>query len=257
MTFAERLASGERIDAPIAIVVAHPDDESLWLGTALARMPNASLIHLTDGAPEDMRDALRLGFQTPQAYAAARAGELDSALAAIGASPRRLDYGYVDQSLGWHLPDLIERLRSDLAGAAAVITHPYEGGHPDHDSAALAVRAAFGGELVEFACYHARGGERVFGQFWDDPRCPVLTRPLSADERKRVGRAVAAHATQADVIGGWCPKAERWRTAPVYDFGAIPPPGASLYDGFGWALTSELWRGLAAQALSQAEQGRC
>src|SRR4051812_23917104 len=96
---ATRLASGERINEPVAFVVPHPDDESLWLGTALCRAANATLIHLTDGAPEDMGDAARIGFDTRETYAAARAAELAAALAALGVTPRHLSYGFVDQSL--------------------------------------------------------------------------------------------------------------------------------------------------------------
>ena len=35
--WARRLASGDAIDARFAIVVAHPDDETLWTGALLAR----------------------------------------------------------------------------------------------------------------------------------------------------------------------------------------------------------------------------
>jgi N-acetylglucosamine malate deacetylase 2 len=246
MSLAQRLASGERIADPVAVVVAHPDDESLWLGTALLRLESATLIHLTDGASEDLADAARLGFATREAYAEARAAEIEAALAALGAAPRRLAYGYVDQSLVEHLPELIKRLRTDLAGMAGVLTHPYEGGHPDHDTASLAVRRAFKGEIVEFACYHQRDGERVFGRFWAGEE--EHRRALSDDERGSVASAIAAHRTQAEVIGDWRPVEERWRSAPAYDYAAPPPPGAALYDGFGWALTSAAWREQAAQA---------
>jgi LmbE family N-acetylglucosaminyl deacetylase len=243
---AARLASGGRIEEPVAIVVAHPDDESLWLGTALRRLPNATLIHLTDGAPEDMRDARRLGFDTREAYAAARSRELDAALRLLEVRPRRIGYGFVDQSLAHHLPELVDRLRETLAGMQAVVTHPYEGGHPDHDGAAFAVRQAFAGEIVEFAAYHL-DGKRVWGRFWPDPEAPEHVRPLSAHERALVARAIDAHETQRDVTGGFRPATERWRPAPRYDFAAPPPPGEALYDSFGWTLTSAKWRELAAR----------
>ena len=80
----------------------------------------------------------------------------------------RQGYGVRDQEAVVALDALIERLTADLAGAAVVVTHPYEGGHPDHDAAALAVRRAAdrsGTAVVEFACYHKREGDRVFGAF--------------------------------------------------------------------------------------------
>ncbi|WP_198159779.1 PIG-L deacetylase family protein [Sphingomonas horti] len=244
---AARLASGERIEEPVAIVVAHPDDESLWLGTALKRLARATLIHLTDGAPTDMRDATRLGFRSRGDYAARRAGELDAALGTLAATPRRIAYDFADQSLAYGLPELIARLRADLAGMRAVLTHPYEGGHPDHDSAAFAVCRAFGGEIVEFACYHLAGGERAWGIFWPDADAPELVRALDRDEQALVGLAIDAHASQRAVTGCWRPAEERWRRAPRYDFAALPPPGAALYDSFGWAITSRGWRELAAR----------
>ena len=44
--------------------------------------------------------------------------------------------------------------------AEQVITHPYEGGHPDHDACAFAARAAVRhsankAKLMEFTSYHA------------------------------------------------------------------------------------------------------
>ncbi len=258
--FAARLAAGDVVESPVALVVAHPDDETLWAGSALARMADLRLIHVTDGAPHDMADAQRLGFSQRETYAAARAGELDQALDALGSRPERCGYRVPDQEAVFHLREMVDRLERDLADREAVITHPYEGGHPDHDAIALAVRAAVdrlarrgaAPALVEFACYHRLGGERVFGRFWPDARCPERRRPITVAERGRLDAAIAAHASQEAVIAGWQPQAERWRGAPRYDFAVAPPPGTSLYDGFGWALTSERWRQVAAEAIEEA-----
>ena len=251
MNWAERLASGEPIAEPVAVVVAHADDETLWAGSALGRFRDCRLIHLTDSAPRDGGDAARLGIATREAYAALRAAELDEALQRLGATPVRIGYAIADKELVDHLPDLVDRLARDCAGAAAIVAHPYEGGHPDHDSAAFAVSRAAARmvdppALVEFASYHEVGGTRVFGRFWTDPEHPEQVRPLPPDERSRVADALAAHASQADVFGEYRPDAERWRAAPRYDFAASPPPGRALYDGFGWDVTSASWRERAA-----------
>jgi hypothetical protein len=134
----QRLASGAPIEARVAVVVAHPDDESLWAGALLGRLRDGLLIHLTDGAPEDMADAARSGFGSRQAYSDKRAAELRLALRLLGYAGERRGYGLRDQSAVEHLPELTERLSADLRGAAVVATHAYEGGHPDHDAAALA-----------------------------------------------------------------------------------------------------------------------
>src|SRR6185437_14900327 len=103
------LAAGAPIGSPVAVVVAHPDDETLGLGSRLARLRDFKLIHLTDGAPRDMRDAQREGFFDRDAYARTRARELDRALHALHAEPReRIGYGCVDQEAVESLPDVVQ-----------------------------------------------------------------------------------------------------------------------------------------------------
>lgn len=252
--FAGRLASGVDIDEPVAVIVAHPDDETLWTGSALRRLKQLRLILLTDGAPLDMGDAIRCGFDSRETYTNARASEFNAALAALDVHTRYQRYDVPDQQAAATLAPIIDRLAADLAGVTAVITHPYEGGHPDHDAAAYAARAvvdrlALSGStpaLVEFACYHAVDGERRLGEFWADPASPEQTRALDVADRARVGAAIAAHRTQAMVIGDWQPAFEHWRAAPAYDFAAPPSPGWCLYDALGWAMNSTRWRALAA-----------
>lgn len=233
-----RLAAGARIAEPVAVVVAHPDDETLWAGAALRQLDRAVLIHLTDGAPVDMADAHRLGFPSRDAYRAARAAELDAALDALRVAPERLGYGIADQQAADDLAGLSARLRGDLAGIAAVITHPYEGGHPDHDAAAFAVAQGGVGEVIEFACYPTIDGARAFGRFWPDPGRPEQVRRLDPTTQAAVHAAIDAHHSQAAMFGDWRPDAARYRHAPRYDFAAPPPPGMALYDGFGWPITA-------------------
>lgn len=254
--WAARLASGERIADAVAIVVAHADDETLFTGALLGRLENGRLIHVTDGAPRDMRDAERLGFATREEYAAARARELDAAVAALGGDPVRRQYRVPDQEAIDALERIVERLTEDLRGAAVVATHAYEGGHPDHDAVALAVAMACDrlGEAaparVEFASYHLLDGERVWARFWSDKDHPEHSRDLDREDRTRLETALAAHRSQAAVFDDWRPTVERWRAGPRHDFLRPPPPGECLYDLFGWAMTSARWRERAAEALT-------
>jgi N-acetylglucosamine malate deacetylase 2 len=249
----DRLASGAPIAERVAVVVAHPDDESLWAGALLGRLHDGLLIHLTDGAPQDMADAVRLGFASREAYANKRSAELNLALRLLGYAGERRGYGLRDQSAVEHLPELVERLTADLRGAAVVATHGYEGGHPDHDAVALAVHRAarrLGLPVVEFPGYHWTKQGRRWGAFWPDNRAVECSRPLTPLEAARVDAAIGAHASQAAVIAGWRPTHERWRAAPTYDFAAPPPPGRALYDDWGWALTSARWREVASAELA-------
>lgn len=249
--WAAALAAGGTIDAPVAVVVAHPDDETLFAGPLLRRLRNGRLIVVTDGAPEDMADARALGIASRSAYAAIRAGELDRAVAALGFAGPVIRYAVADQGAVFALPTLVERLRADLADVALVVTHPYDGGHPDHDAVACAVARAVSAlapapAVVEFACYAQFDDARVWARFVEDARHPQHTRTLDADDIARVDAALAAHASQAGVFADWRPDQERWRAAPDYDFAAPPPGEACLYDRFGWSLTSARWREAAA-----------
>ena len=99
-----------------------------------------------------------------------------------------------------HLTELAHRLREILEREKpqAVITHAYEGGHPDHDAAAFAVRAAcrLAAEpppILEMALYHRRDGRLVSGEFLN-PRKPGSTNPpaerLTNGSRLSPGREI-------------------------------------------------------------------
>jgi LmbE family N-acetylglucosaminyl deacetylase len=256
LSLLDRLATASDVDDSVALVVAHQDDETLALGARLSHLRRLTLIHLTDGAPLVMRDAQAAGFGTREAYAAARARELDAALAAAGARPeRRLGFDVVDQDCVRALPTIIRRLTADLQGMAAVITHPYEGGHPDHDAAALAVQAAcarLGPRApvrLEFAGYFLGPDGPRTGVFFEDDG--LLCAADDADTARKAA-ALSAYVSQADVLALFRFGPERLRLAPTYDFSQPPANGRSLYDTYGWALTSERWRATAAEALACA-----
>lgn len=245
------------------LIAAHPDDEILGLGGQLAGILDLTLIHVTDGAPRDPSDARRSGFATRRAYAHARAVELDRALRAAQIFPvRRHALGITDQEAIEHLPQLLAWVEDELGAAAAVITHPYEGGHPDHDACAwLAQRACErlrragrpAPVRLEFAGYHARRGETATGVFWPVAGCPERVIALDARQLARKQAALAEFATQQDVIANFPVSPERLRPAPRYDFTRPPPPGEVLYDRFRWPVTGESWRQRASAALDRVQ----
>ena len=65
--------TSDLIDARhLALITAHPDDETIGCGAQLPRLSGITAITLTDGAPRDLIDARALGFPTAQDYANAR-----------------------------------------------------------------------------------------------------------------------------------------------------------------------------------------
>ncbi len=236
----------------IALVVAHPDDETLAAGAHLKYWPNLTVVHVTDGAPRNSADARRAGFADWPAYAKARRAELECALQAGEAEhARRIALEVPDQQVIHEICALIERLSRLLEAAEIVITHPYEGGHPDHDACALACRAAIPrrAELWEFAGYHLRDDAIESGVFLqNEPR--ALRFPLSGADLERKRAMLACFRTQRETLAQFRAGAESFRPAGNADFTAAPHPGTLLYESWGFGLTGKQWRQLAEHLLA-------
>jgi LmbE family N-acetylglucosaminyl deacetylase len=283
-----RLAAGDPVAERAMIVVAHPDDETIGIGARLCRFTDALLVHVTDGAPRDGEDARNCGFASVADYAAARQAELAAALrTGCAARLRRLALDIPDKQAWQDLAGLARRLAELLRAEqpAVIFTHAYEGGHPDHDSAAFAIHAACSlceapPAIIEMPFYHRNGGRLVTGEFLPDPlprsrRSPAaappptghatggprlspgprlpsaLEIPLSPEDRERKRRMIDCFATQRWLLDRFDLSIERFRLAPDHDFGEPPHHGELHYETLGWGIAGAEWRHEAADALAR------
>lgn len=257
----ERLLSREPSKGVHALIIApHPDDEVIGAGGILKYLRDPFFLYVTDGAPKDMRDAKKAGFHTREGYALARRDESLRALSLSGIKPSNCIEGMIiDQEASFHLRAItlmIKWLVMKLV-PEAIITVPYEGGHPDHDSTAFSAHAAcrlFEREgiktppLIECASYHAGRDGMIVCEFVQDER-DTRVKVLDGDERELKGRMFDCFSTQKSVLKYFNVERELFRLAPLYDFTMPPHEGGLFYEGFDWGMKGAVWRELAQETL--------
>jgi N-acetylglucosamine malate deacetylase 2 len=254
----------------VALVVAHPDDETVGAGALLAELRDATIVHVTDGSPVNPADAQAAGCATPREYGQVRRVEMLAALRLAGLDLRNArEIGVRDQEASLRMAPLARRLCRVLGeiGPAVVLTHPYEGGHPDHDATAFAIHAACAKMpeppvIVEFACYHGLYGYMKTGEFLPSPSSdPLQSRahegaeiievPLPEPARRLKESMLDCFTTQRETLRAFSAGVERFRFAPRYRFTEPPHEGTLNYERFEWGMTGERFRALAGRALAE------
>jgi LmbE family N-acetylglucosaminyl deacetylase len=222
----------------VLLIAAHPDDEVIGAGSRLAPFPGLIIAHVTDGAPRNMIDAAKHGFCSAQDYARARRVELDRALEVLGASAERVELGFPDQGAAWLLTEVVRSLRGLIrtVDPDLILTHAYEGGHPDHDACAFAVHtaAAASHNIFEFASYHAGPNGIRTGAFLNGEGAVVELSPLQVAAKQR---AFDCFETQRETLSLFQCRTECFRRAPVYDFTRPAHAGKLYYENFNWGMT--------------------
>ncbi|CAN5293875.1 hypothetical protein BH23GEM2_BH23GEM2_16130 [soil metagenome] len=251
-----------------AVIVAHPDDEAIGAGARLRALPDAVIVHVTDGAPRDPAYALRKGFPSREAYARSRQAELTAALAMLGVPRERthcldiVDGEAADRlvEITYRLADLLDRLRPEVA-----VTHAYEGGHTDHDATAFAVHLACGvlrregaptPIVLELTSYHMYEGRRRLGEFLPFPELEERTVDLEPCTQNLKQEMYDCFASQQQCLAPFPRDREKFRAAPRYLFTNPPHPGRLLYEHVSPDYNGARWRDSAKQALERLRSRR-
>lgn len=244
----------------IAIVVAHPDDETIGVGAQLPRLVSVTIVHVTDGAPRSGHDAADRGYASWRDYAASRRRELIAAMALVGVSADSLvSLDIPDQEATDRIVEIAQRLTALFYERTIrhVLTHAFEGGHPDHDACAVAVHLACrilrarGVEppvLIEMP-YYTLGQDGWRLQRFSDALLPETVIELRPHERLLKKAMLAAHSSQAAVLSLFPIEVERFRCSPSYDFTRLPNGGLLLYERQSWGMTGARWLESVGKAL--------
>jgi LmbE family N-acetylglucosaminyl deacetylase len=247
------------------MVAAHPDDETVAAGARLRHLSDVWVLHVTDGAPADP-SLWTSPAPSREAYRETRRAEAERALGLAGVPAGRIRcLGLPDQEVLHHLDPAIETLRQEFERIRPeiVITHAYEGGHPDHDATAFAVFAALAHlsqvpepARAEMTSYHLGPSGLTAGRFLPaggrGSRCEPIVMDLDADEQAQKREMLDAFHSQKELLDRmWC-DTESFRLAPEYDFTRPPHEGPLFYETLGWKTTSADLCATVAQAAQRA-----
>jgi N-acetylglucosamine malate deacetylase 2 len=243
-----------------AVIVAHAADEIVGAGCLISKLVEVTILHVTNGAAHNPDDASEAGFKDASEYARARKRECLSALAIANVPKDRVvELDVPDHFASNYLTDLTRRIAAFLqhSGADIVVTHPYEGGHPDHDATAFATHSALRllmengirpPVLFEMALHPSSDFKAKVPEFLgSDGETTTLLLDERALELKR--RMFECFETQRESLQVSPIGPERFRKQLVYNFAAPPNRGRPHYENFDWAPSGKEWQSLARQAL--------
>lgn len=183
----------------VAVLSAHPDDETLGVGALIAALGrlgvDVDVIVATSG--EGSHPAATAW--TPADLAAQRRDEVERAVADLDPRARVHHLGLPDGSLADHETALAARVASIISPAALVLAPWVADGHPDHDALGRAARTVadrVGGAVLHYP---------IWLWHWCPPQeapwdAMVLVEPEIADlERKR--HAMRRFTSQTEPLG--------------------------------------------------------
>lgn len=246
------------------VVTAHPDDESIAAAALMKQVPRLGVICVTNGAPLKESYSRQAGFDNWLDYAFTRRAELAAAVSLLDHQDSHVEcLGITDQDASYNLVVVTRYLAKRLQGFEQVLTHAYEGGHPDHDAAAFCVHAACAlmrreghaaPSILEAPLYNAPDQKYVHQVFLPHPDAgPLIVLQLSPEQQALKRRMFASHKTQERAFLDFQAEKEQYRLAPRYHFCAPPHPSDAGYNQFNWPLNGRVWRRLAWKAMRELD----
>lgn len=212
----------------VALLVAHPDDESLGAGLLLQRIDGAHIIYCANGP--SWWPPYWLWRGPPTDLAKSRRYEAETAIRRSGKLHHIHWLNLLDGWLVTHLQDAYRQLSTLFAKVRpnVVVTHAYESGHEDHDACsflAYQLSLTFMTENWEIPLYHRSepGGAVVRQTFLDGSPGEEIVPPLSTRELETKRSMLEAHASQSKIIQHFNPSVEIYRKQPSYDYTQRPP----------------------------------
>ena len=214
------------------IAVAHADDETLGCFSILtAKGHDVFILHATDSSPLNLKYALQSGFATRALYAKARIEEMHDVLRMAGIERHRWrQLPIPDQGAPRNTAIIREEVLSYRA--ERIYTHAYEGGHPDHDAVAFALRGL--PDVWEFPLYNAWGGDFVPYRFIEGQAAEEIQ--LTPPQVDRKSEMLRCFRSQERVIASFPVGKELFRPMAAYDFSKPPHEGELYYERrkLGW-----------------------
>jgi LmbE family N-acetylglucosaminyl deacetylase len=255
--FLARLSDTSNLTIPayhVAVVVAHPDDETIACGATLKRLKGAHVVVVTDGVTRRPGESAAYSFPAAHAPEIARWRELIAALALAGCPPSAVTgLAVADHRAAEHLVAIARRIEEVFhrSGTAIAITHAYEGADPDHDATAFAVHQAAalcrrkGQEIAILEMpFPRKRGETLS----PEDRAEVIALALTAKEKALKRRMLACFEGRHSALPRGALAAEQFRVAPAYDFAELPSGGHISYGDETCDLGSGRWCDLVASA---------
>lgn len=261
-----QLVGRSRESLRAVFIVAHPDDEVIGAGGYFRQLIAPRFYHVTDGSPLDLQDARRNGYDSREAYASARRRELYDVLTKTGIPHENaVCLGYIDQQAAFFLSRLTDTIATLLKHLPAniVLTHPYEGGHPDHDATAFAVHMACRRlrqtgikppTIIEMGSFYNRADPSAPYRFPSMYPGREVRQEVTGQQLAFKRALLASFRTQQHVLQYVPAHIEYFRIAPEYRFERPPHTGPFQYERFDWNMTMYRWLELTKAATSQLER---